>query len=200
MVDRLLRNITEKVELTRYEQELCKTYFTPKKIRKKHYLLQQNDVCKYMAFVQKGLLRSYVVNEKGGDHIIQFAMEGWWISDMYSFLTAEPSNYNIDALENTDVLLLSQSAEEEMLSRIPKLERYLRLLMQNSYIAMQKRMERTLRLSAEKKYLAFASSYPDYIKRVPQHMIASYLGITPETLSRIRKQLSLKDDSLDIDQ
>ncbi|MEX6686879.1 Crp/Fnr family transcriptional regulator [Danxiaibacter flavus] len=200
MVDRLLRNITERVELSRYEQELCKTYFTHKRIRKKHYLLQQGEVCKHMAFVQKGLLRSYIVNEKGGEHIIQFALEGWWISDLYSFLTGEVSNYNIDALENSDLLLLSRTAEEEMLSRIPKLERYLRLLMQNSYIAMQKRMERTLRLSAEKKYVTFADTYPELIKRVPQHMIASYLGITPETLSRIRKQLSLKEGGVDLDQ
>ena len=186
----LFKAINEKVNLTEDEQETCKAFFTPKKLRKKQYLLQQDDVCKYTAFVEKGVLRSYTLDEKGYEHIVQFALEGWWVSDIYSFLTAEPSIYNIDALEDSEVFLLTRSSNEAMLEKVPKMERYFRILSQNSLIAMQRRLVGSLSQSAEEKYSRLVSTYPDIIQRVPQHMIASYLGITPETLSRIRKVMS----------
>jgi len=135
-------------------------------------------------------LRSYSLNEKGIEHLVQFAMEGWWISDQYSVLTGEPSVYNIDALEDSEILLISNASFENMLEAVPKMEKYFRVLMQNSMIAMQRRLVASLSLTAEEKYTRMINAYPDIIQRVPQHMIASYLGITPETLSRIRKQMS----------
>jgi CRP-like cAMP-binding protein len=192
MFEVLVKAINEKVSLTEKEQESCKAYFTPKKLRKKQYLLQQDDVCKYTAFVEKGVLRAYTVDDKGYEHIIQFALEGWWVSDIYSFLTGEPSIYNIDALEDAELFLLTKSSNEAMLENVPKMERYFRILSQNALVAMQRRLVRSQSQSAEEKYSNLVATYPDIIQRVPQHMIASYLGITPETLSRTRKVMSLR--------
>lgn len=189
MFEVLLENIDKKVSLTAREIAQLKTFFIPKKYRKRQYMLQQGDVCKYIAFVEKGMLRSYQVDEKGNEHIIQFASEGWWISDNYSFLTESPANYDIDVLEDAAVLLITRPAMEEMLLAIPIMERYMRLLMQNSLISMQKRIACTLSTTAEERYQGFLKEHPDIGQRVPQHMLASFLGMTPETLSRIRKQL-----------
>lgn len=182
----------EIIPLTQDEQDIIKTYLTPKKLRKKQYLLQETDVCKSIAFVEKGALRAYTVSEKGTEHIIQFALEGWVISDLYSFLTGEPATYNIDALENAELLLINKTAHEELLQKLPKYETYTRLQITGAYLAMQRRLTSVLSLSLEERYNYFTSLYPDIIQRVPQHMIASYMGLTPETLSRVRKRLTQK--------
>jgi len=190
MFEVLFQNLDEKIQLTKEEKELCKSFFSPKKLRKRQYILQEGDVCKYVAFVEKGMLRSYTIDEKGNEHIMQFAFEGWWIADQFSFLTGEPAIYNIDALEDSELLLLSKQAEDELLKKIPKFERYFRLLLQNSLIATQRRLISSLSQSAEERYHQMINSCPTIPQRVPQHMMASFLGITPETLSRIRKQLA----------
>jgi CRP-like cAMP-binding protein len=192
MYEQLFRKLDDKMSLTEEERELSKAFFIPKKLRKKQYLLQEDDVCKYIAFVEKGMLRCYSVDEKGADHIVQFAFEGWWISDQYSFITGEPSPYNIDALEDCELLLLTKSAEEQLLQKIPKFERFFRILLQNNLINLQRRLVSSLSHTAEQKYQELVQSCPTIPQRVPQHMMASYLGITPETLSRIRKQLAGK--------
>ena len=192
MFEVLFKNVSEKIELTEEEKQLCKSFFTPKKLRKRQYILQEGDVCKYLAFVEKGMLRSYTIDDKGSEHIMQFAFEGWWIGDHFSFLTAEPSAYNIDALEDSELLLLSRQAEEQLLQKIPKFERYFRILLQNNVIATQRRLIGSLSQTAEKPYTDLISSCPTIPQRVPQHMMASFLGITPETLSRIRKQITAK--------
>ena len=190
MYERLFQNLDQKIQLTDSEKELAKTFFLPKKLRKRQYLLQEGDASKYVAFVEKGMLRSYTVDDKGVEHIIQFAFEGWWIGDQYSFLTGEPSKYNIDALEDCELLLLSRSAEEQLLERLPKTERYFRILLQNSLIATQRRLIGSLSQPAEKRYTELVQSCPSIPQRVPQHMMASFLGITPETLSRIRRKVA----------
>jgi len=190
MYEQLFHTINQKINLTAEELEKIKPFFIPKKIRKRQYLLQEGDVCKYTAFVEKGALRSYSLTEKGNEHIVQFALEGWWIGDQYSILTGEPSTYNIDALEDSELLLMTHTASEAMMEKVPRMEKYFRILLQNNMIAMQRRLVASLSLTAEEKYTKMLNAYPNIIQRVPQHMIASYLGITPETLSRIRKQMA----------
>jgi CRP-like cAMP-binding protein len=189
MYELFFQRFRSKVPLTAEEEEQIKSYLTPKKLRKKQYLLQEGDVCKMIAFVEKGVLREYLADDRG-EHIIQFALEGWTISDLFSFLTGEPATYNIDALENSEVIIISKAAHEELLRTQPKYETYMRLLITNAYIALQKRLTSVISTPADDQYEAFTQMYPDIVQRVPQHMIASYMGLTPETLSRVRKKIS----------
>ncbi|MBD0280324.1 MAG: Crp/Fnr family transcriptional regulator [Bacteroidota bacterium] len=192
MYERFFQKFNETIPLTQEEQDFIKNYLTPKKLRKKQYLLQEGDVCKFIAFVEKGALRSYTVDEKGAEHIIQFALEGWTISDLYSFLTAEPATYNIDALEDAELVLTNKPAHEELLKKLPKYETYIRLQLTGAYLAMQRRLTSIISLSLEERYAYFTELYPNIVQRVPQHMIASYMGLTPETLSRVRRRMTRK--------
>jgi CRP-like cAMP-binding protein len=190
MHELLLRSINEKIHLTPAEETRLKEFFIPKKVRKKQYILNAGDVCQYITFVEKGLLRSFTVDDDGNEHVVQFAVEGWWISDMGSFLSGNEAQYNIEALEDSEILNLTKQAMDEMMDEIPALERYFRLLMQNNIVALQRRAIAYMSLSAEEKYLKLMDVFPDIINRAPQQYVASYLGITPETLSRIRKQVA----------
>jgi CRP-like cAMP-binding protein len=190
MHERLLTSIEEKILLTPNDKSSIKAFFIPKKVRKRQYILNAGDVCRYITFVEKGMLRSFTVDDEGHEHVVQFAIEGWWISDVGSFLSGGNALYNIEALEDAEVLNLTKQAMDEMLNIIPAMERYFRLLMQNNIVALQRRVIASMSLSAEEKYLKLMDVCPDIINRAPQQYVASYLGITPETLSRIRKQVA----------
>jgi CRP-like cAMP-binding protein len=190
MFEVLFSNIRQKIQITEKEEEICRSLFIPKKLRKRQYLLQQGDVSKYTAFVEKGLLRSYVIDDKGSELIMQFAPEGWWIGDMYSNITGEPAENNIDAIEDSELLLLTNQGYDQLLQEAPVFEKLFRLLLQNSFIALQRRLKGNIIQTAEEKYKDFIKLYPNIAQRVPQHNIASFLGITPESLSRIRKQMA----------
>jgi CRP-like cAMP-binding protein len=192
MFELLSKSIRERISISNEEFDFCKTLFIPKKLRKKQYLLQEGDVCRYMAFVEKGLLRTFTIDEKGNEPILQFSMEGWWIADLYSFLTDQASLYNIEALEECELLLINKANWNILLEKIPAFERYFRILIQNNLIATQTRLMSSLSETAEEKYTKFIDNFPGCINRVPQHMIASYLGVTPETLSRIRSQMAAR--------
>jgi CRP-like cAMP-binding protein len=192
MYELFFKRLNEKIAFSSEENEIIKSYLTPKKLRKKQYLLQAGDVCKTIAFVQHGTLRAYSTDTRGNEHIIQFALEGWTISDLYSFMTGEPATYHIDALEDSELVLISKSAQEEILKRVPKYETYTRMQITGAYLAMQKRLTSIISLPVEERYVSFINLYPDTAQRVPQHMIASYMGLTPETLSRVRKKLAGK--------
>ncbi len=190
MFEVFFSQVKDKVLLSEGEQKLVKTFFSPKKIRKKQYLLQEGDICRHLAFVEKGLLRSYNVDEKGIEHMIHFAWEGWWMADMLSFLSVEPSTYHIDAIEDAELLLISRNDFEEMLLKVPVMERYFRILFQNNIISKERRLISSISNTAEEKFIHLTATNPELIKRIPQQLVASYLGITPETLSRIKKKLA----------
>jgi CRP-like cAMP-binding protein len=193
MFDKLLKSIGEKVSLNEEQSEIMKPFFIPKKIRKRQYVLNAGDVCQYITFVEKGLLRSFTVDDDGNEHVVQFAIEGWWISDMASFVSGENALYNIEALEDSELLHLRKQSMEELLDKVPAMERYFRILMQNNIVALQRRVIAYMSLSAEEKYLKLLEIAPDIMTRASQQHIASYLSITPETLSRVRKKVSERD-------
>jgi len=189
MFELLHQKLAEKISLTEEEFNYCKSLFKPKKLRKRQYFLQEGDVCKYQAFIEKGILRSYTIDEKGSEHILQFATEGWWMADLSSYVTGESSLFNIQAIEASELLLISKPSWDELMISIPKFEHYFRILIQNHLVATQKRLMQSLSETAEEKYIKFSKTYPDCLQRVPQHMIASYLGVSRETLSRLRKNI-----------
>jgi CRP/FNR family transcriptional regulator len=159
-----------------------------KKLRKKQYLLQEGDVWKYDAFISSGCLRTYSIDEKGNEHIIGFSIENWWTGDRESILSGEPSRFNIDAIEDSELVLFTHSNFELLCHEIPEFNHMVNTILQRSFVAAQNRIQAALSYTAEEKYLNFVKKYPGFAMRIPQSMIASYLGMTPETLSRIRTQ------------
>ncbi|MCE7039082.1 Crp/Fnr family transcriptional regulator [Dyadobacter sp. CY312] len=192
MIQVLFSHIEEKVILTEADKETIQTFFVSKKLRKRQYLLQEGDVCKNLTFIAKGLLRTYNVDEKGDEHMSVFGWEGWWLSDFNSFLTGDPAVFNIDAIEDSELLLISHADYESLTLSVPIMDRYFRILYQNSIVTKERRLMSSITHSAEEKYVQLTQSNPKMIERVPQNLIASYLGIAPETLSRIKKNLTLR--------
>ncbi|PJJ08366.1 CRP-like cAMP-binding protein [Flavobacterium sp. 1] len=174
--------------LTNEEEALITATFQPKKFRKKQYFLQEGDVCKYAGFIVKGAMRQYSVDDKGGEHIVQLFIENYWANDRESSTMLTPSVYNIDAWEDTDILLITRADMLDLMAKIPAMAEMIRLMDERNAIANQRRLNSTISNTAEKRYEEFAVHHPQFIQRFPQHLIASFLGITKETLSRIRKQ------------
>jgi CRP-like cAMP-binding protein len=192
MFSLLRTHIEKRMHLTEEEFNICTKFFIPKTIRKHQFLLNEGDICKNFGFVNSGCLREYTIDKKGIEHIIQFAIADWWISDLNSFLSGLPATYNIDALQDSEVLLLEKSSRDELLDACPKMERFFRLLLEANYIATRQRVADSLSETAEGRYLKFVKTYPKLLEQIPQSQIASYLGITPQSLSRIRKELTPK--------
>jgi CRP-like cAMP-binding protein len=190
MSDVLLKNLTKYINLTEEERQVVLSHFSPKKFRKHQYILQEGDITRHETFIVSGLTRTYEVDDKGQEHVVQFGLEDWWVGDLYSFLTETPTVYNIDCLEETDVLQITKPNLEELYQLVPKLERHFRIILQNAFIASTRRVSSTLIKSAAERYDEFIARYPQIEQRVPNHQIASYLGITPQSLSRIRGKLT----------
>lgn len=174
--------------LTSEEEALIEATFQPKKLRKKQYFLQEGDVCKHVGFIVKGAMRQYSVDEKGVEHIVHLYIENYWAGDRESSIMLTPSKYNIDAWEDTEMLIITRAEMMDLMEKIPALVKMIRLMDERNAIANQRRLSSTISNTAEKRYEEFAENHPQFIQRFPQHIIASFLGITKETLSRIRKQ------------
>jgi CRP-like cAMP-binding protein len=190
VLERLGAQLTRRIAISEKEVARAARYFDARKLSKGEFLLREGDVCKDIAFVVEGCLRSFTADAKGEEHVIQFAVEDWWISDLTSYLSGVPSTYTIEALEDSEVLLLSRESRDRLLSDMTKFERFFRLLQEANYIASHKRIAESLSEPANVRYLEFLRAYPNLAHRVSQHHIASYLGITPQSLSRIRRELS----------
>lgn len=173
--------------LSEDDKHLLMAHFKPKKLRKRQYFLQEGDVCKYIGFIVKGSARTFTVDDKGHEHILKLSLENWWLADFESFYKLTPSRFNIEALENLEVLQSTNAQIEEFLKDIPAFSAMANVISQNNTIATQKRMQTTMSYTAEERYEDLISNYPQFLQRFPQNMIASYLGLSPETLSRLKK-------------
>jgi CRP-like cAMP-binding protein len=186
LLDYINRHTTS--PLTKEEEALIVATFQPKKLRKKQYFLQEGNVCKYGGFIVKGAMRQYSVDDKGVEHIVQLYIENWWASDRESAIMLTPSKYNIEAWEDTELLIITRADMLDLVEKIPAIAQMTRIMDERSFIASQRRINSTISNTAEQRYKEFADNHPQFIQRFPQHHIASFLGITKETLSRIRKQ------------
>ena len=173
--------------LNEEEKSIIEATFQPKSLRKRQYFLQEGDVCKYGGFLVKGAMRQYTVDDKGVEHMVQLFIENYWVSDRESMSMLTPSIYNIDAWEDSDLLIATRAGFLDLRKTVPPFAETLTVMDERHAIASQRRLNSTLSNSAEKRYEEFANNYPHFIQRFPQHLIASVLGITKETLSRIRK-------------
>lgn len=186
MPQQLITHIRKYVPLSGEEEKLLLVHTETVMVKKKTLLLREGKICDKLFFVQKGLLRGYFINEKGGEQTSQFAMENWWITDFMSFDQQSSSHFFIQSIENTELVSITHSELELLLKKVPQLERYFRLVVQRSYAASQLRIKYLFSQSGEERYHHFNSSFPEFVQRVPQYMLASYLGFTPEFLSKIR--------------
>lgn len=188
--DSLLKYIDRHITLTGREIEIVKSLTRIKKVRKRQYIVEQGETAQFENFVVEGCLRCYHVDENDTEHIIQFAVEEWWITDLHSFLSRTSANFSVDAIEPSMLIQFEYDNLQKLYLEIPKFERFFRLIIQNAFITSQKRIIDSYSKDAEKRYLDFRNRYSDIEHRVPQYMIASYLGISPEFLSKIRRRIT----------
>lgn len=192
MHDLILKNVARFIELTAAEKLIFVSMLKVTHVPKKAFLIQEGDHCRYTYFVNKGCLRTYYTDTEGIEHNVQFSIEDWWVGDMYSVLSHKPARYNVVALEDSELLALHRDDQEQLYAKVPKFERFFRNLLQNAFVALQERILSGMSETAEERYLNFRRKYPEMGKRIPQNQIASYLGITPESLSRVRRNLTKK--------
>ena len=188
----ILDNLSKHISLTQQEQELFLSKTEIHQYKAKTVLLNEGEICKTSYFVNSGVLRSFNINDNIVEHVLSFACSGWWISDMYSLLSQKPGNLFIQVLEDAEVVSLSKENQEILFQEIPKLERFFRILTENSLVAHQERLMDNLSLSAEERFEKFSKKYPDLMQKVPQKQIASYLGVTPEFFSKMKSKLMKK--------
>ena len=188
----MLRNYINEItssEISNDEFILIEQAFSLKMMKKKQFLLHEGTICKYMSFILKGALRQYRIDDKGMEHIVRFGIEGWWMSDRQSFMMLTPSKYNIEAIEDCELLVTTNEQLAKLTEKSPSFLKMAHVLDQRNYIATEERMQVTLSHTAEERFIYLLNSYPTFLQRFPQTMLASFLGITPETFSRVRKQV-----------
>jgi len=182
----LLQHIRKFISLSESEEQTLLTYFEQEHFKKKQLLLEEGQICNKQYFILKGCVRFYINNNKGVEQTLQFGIENWWITDYLSFQYQTPTHFNIQAIEKIEVVSIDRKSFDELLDRIPKLEKYFRLVIQKSFGASQVRIRYLFTMSAEERFHHMNSMFPEFIQRVPQYMIASYLDFSPEFMSKIR--------------
>ena len=187
--DLLITSLQQYIPLSDRDQQLIITCLRERKVRKGQFLVHEGAVSRCTNFVNEGSVRTYFIDLNGQEHIVQFAIEGWWISDLNSFILQVPATFNVQAIEDSVILELPFESLELLYEQIPKLERYFRIVTQRAFVAFQQRIVQNISMTAEDRYLAFQQKYPKIELRIPQRLVASYLGISAEFLSKIKKRL-----------
>lgn len=190
--DIILKNINKHISLDKEEISYFTSLLKEKKVPKKSMILREEQVCKEISFVQSGALRAFYMDQVGKESTIMFAIADWWVTDMFCFVNEQPAMLNIEAIEDSVILQLLKTDLDKLYIKVPKFERFFRIIMQNAYIREQLRVIQNLSLSANERYNLFLGKYPQIVKHIKQKQIASYLGITPEFLSMLRKNKTRK--------
>lgn len=184
----IIKNISRFIDLTDQEKEILVSHLRIIKVKKKQFIVQPDFVCQYRSYVLKGALQTYLVTNEGQEHVIALSVEDWWTSDFASYITQQPATLFVEAIEDTTLIQLSYKNEQELYEQVPKFERFFRLQVERSGVAIQKRMLWSLSKTAEERYDDFVKRFPTFLQRFPQYVIASYLGMTTQFLSKIRNQ------------
>jgi CRP-like cAMP-binding protein len=186
LFDPLYAHIRKFVPLSESEEKVMADHISFKKLKRKEFLLKEGQVCQANYFIIKGVLRMFIHTKDGLEHIVQFGIDNWWITDFTSFDGQKPSQFNIQSVEDSEIVVMEKEKLEELLKQVPALERYFRLVLQRAFAASVMRLHYIFDQSGEERYRHFNNAFPDFVQRVPQYMLASYLGFTPEFLSKIR--------------
>lgn len=187
--DKLISHLRKTIQLSTSNEVIVKNSFKVKRLEKKEVLLFTGEISSHMQFIAEGCLRTYYMDEEAKEHIVQFGIEGWWVNDLYSYLSQTPAKQFVQALEQSTILQIHRDTLNNLYDEIPAIERFFRLKFEKAYVAFQYRTIDAMAKPAEERYLEFRKNHRDIEQRVPQYMIASYLGITPEFLSVLRKNL-----------
>lgn len=190
--DLILKNVAKHITLSPDEEAVFTQMLESRSLRRKEVLLKPAEVCRHSSFIVEGAVKGYTVDKEGDEHVINFAVRDWWIADMYSLLSQKPGTLTIEAITDSQLLMLSRENQQLLYERVPKFERFFRILTENSLVANQQRLINNLSLTAEERYEHFIKKYPFIVECAPLHTIASYLGMTPEFLSKIRRRMAGK--------
>jgi len=182
----IIAHMKKFISLTEAEEELLISYLTVKEVKKKEHLLRAGETCQENYFIIKGLFRLYLITSKGAEQVIQFGIEGWWITEYHSYKSGMPSGFYLQAVENATVIAINRNTQEELFGKLPQLERYFRFVLEKAYAAQLMRIHYIFNLTGEEQYRMMVEKYPAFVQRIPQYMLASFLGITPEFLSMLR--------------
>jgi CRP-like cAMP-binding protein len=197
MKDSLLNHINKFVKLDEDEAGQVAACVNTISVKKKGFILRPDEICRANYFVSKGCMRLYLINRNGQEQITQFGIENWWITDLSSLETGQPSHYYIQAIEDSELISINKKAYEELLLNVPKMERYFRIILQKTHTATMRRFEYIRDQNDEERYKHFIGLYPGFVQRIPQYMLASYLGFTPQFLSKIRGKKESKTKNQD---
>ena len=191
--DLLIDSLKKHIPLSEEDKALICRSVRERTVRKNQFIVHEGAVQKCTNFLNSGSMRTYFIDKTGQEHIVQFAIEGWWISDLQSFIMQIPATFNVQAIEDCEILELPYESLEVIYEKVPKMERYFRIITQRAFVAFQQRIIQNISMTAEERYLAFQEKYPKIELRIPQRLVASYLGISAEFLSKIKTRLAQKD-------